>query len=137
VPQRKRTGAGSPHNKLACVRKVHLQTTVHDLLCPSQTEVLPLKTGGFTTQNLLHCLSLTIRSTCFGHNNARNTLSESYGSINHCAVSSWFYSLHIIDDARTNTQPTSLCYGDDMTLGTEPQLQPDGIAYTDGTLQGA
>lgn len=33
-------------------------TSVHDLLCPSQTEVLPLKTGGFTTQNLLHCLCL-------------------------------------------------------------------------------
>ena len=30
-------------------------------------------------------------------------LSESLGSINHCVASSWFYSLHIIDDARTNT----------------------------------
>jgi len=58
VPQWKQTGAGSPHNKLACVSKVHLQTSVHDLLCPSQTEVLPLKTGGFTTQNLLHCMCL-------------------------------------------------------------------------------
>jgi len=34
-------------------------------------------------------------------------------------------------------KPTSLFYGDDVTLGTESQLQPDSVAYTDGTLQGA
>jgi hypothetical protein len=30
-----------------------------------------------------------------------------------------------------------LCYGGNGTFGGESQLQPDGVAYSDGTLQGA
>jgi hypothetical protein len=57
---------------------------------------LSLRVGGC-------CKTSVVQHPDDGHNNARNMLSESLGSINHRVASSWFYSLNIIDDARTNT----------------------------------